>query len=160
MIIAFTDAADETKLLAAALAELTRAGDVVLLAGDLGPGKTAFAQGFGRALGIDEPITSPTYTLVSQYSGRLELKGEKLLKRKVFRLAGQMQPIEGIERRRLARACLDRGDEHRGDPTGGNPTMPELTALAQAKLAFVEEVFTLCARYHVSAFASIRGIST
>jgi len=88
-------------------------------------------------------------------SGRLELKGEKLLKRKVFRLAGQMQPIEGIERRRLARACLDRGDEHRGDPTGGNPTMPELTALAQAKLAFVEEVFTLCARYHVSAFASI-----
>lgn len=73
MIIAFTDAAAETKLLAAALAELTRAGDVVLLAGDLGAGKTAFAQGFGGALGVTEPITSPTYTLVSQYSGRLEL---------------------------------------------------------------------------------------
>lgn len=73
MIIAFTDAAEQTKQLAAALAELTRAGDVVLLAGDLGAGKTAFAQGFGAALGIDEPITSPTYTLVSQYSGRLEL---------------------------------------------------------------------------------------
>lgn len=73
MIIAFTDAAQETKLLAAALAELTRAGDVVLLAGDLGAGKTAFAQGFGAALGVTEPITSPTYTLVSQYSGRLEL---------------------------------------------------------------------------------------
>ena len=73
MIIAFTDAASETKRLAAALAELIRPGDVVLLAGDLGAGKTAFAQGFGAALGIDEPITSPTYTLVSQYSGRLEL---------------------------------------------------------------------------------------
>lgn len=73
MIIAFTDAPSETKLLAAALAELARAGDIVLLAGDLGAGKTAFAQGFGAALGIDEPITSPTYTLVSQYSGRLEL---------------------------------------------------------------------------------------
>jgi tRNA threonylcarbamoyladenosine biosynthesis protein TsaE len=73
VIIAFTDAAAETKLLAAALAELTRAGDVVLLAGDLGAGKTAFAQGFGAALGVREPITSPTYTLVSQYSGRLEL---------------------------------------------------------------------------------------
>jgi len=73
VIIAFTDAAAETKRLAAALAELTRAGDVVLLAGDLGAGKTAFAQGFGAALGVTEPITSPTYTLVSQYSGRLEL---------------------------------------------------------------------------------------
>jgi tRNA threonylcarbamoyladenosine biosynthesis protein TsaE len=73
VIIAFTDAATETKALAAALAELVRPGDVVLLAGDLGAGKTAFAQGFGEALGITEPITSPTYTLVSQYSGRLVL---------------------------------------------------------------------------------------
>ena len=73
MIIAFTASADETKQLAAAIAELTRAGDLILLAGDLGAGKTAFAQGFGAALGIEERITSPTYTLVSQYQGRLEL---------------------------------------------------------------------------------------
>jgi tRNA threonylcarbamoyladenosine biosynthesis protein TsaE len=59
--------------LAAAIAELCRAGDVVLLAGDLGAGKTAFTQGFGAALGIIEPITSPTFTLVNQYRGRLEL---------------------------------------------------------------------------------------
>ena len=73
MIIAFTASAHETKQLAAAIAELARPGDVVLLAGDLGAGKTAFAQGFGAALGIAEPITSPTFTLVSQYTGRLEL---------------------------------------------------------------------------------------
>ncbi len=74
VIIAFTSSATETKQLAAALAELARPGDVILLAGDLGAGKTAFAQGFGAALGIDESITSPTFTLVNQYtSGRLEL---------------------------------------------------------------------------------------
>jgi tRNA threonylcarbamoyladenosine biosynthesis protein TsaE len=56
-----------TTAVAAALAELSREGDVILLAGDLGTGKTAFAQGFGRALGVTEPITSPTFTLVHSY---------------------------------------------------------------------------------------------
>ena len=73
MIIAFTSSAKESSQLAAAIAELVRAGDLVLLAGDLGAGKTTFAQGFGAALGVTERITSPTFTLVSQYSGRLEL---------------------------------------------------------------------------------------
>jgi tRNA threonylcarbamoyladenosine biosynthesis protein TsaE len=58
---------DDTHAVAAALAELSREGDVILLAGDLGTGKTAFAQGFGRALGVSEPITSPTFTLVHSY---------------------------------------------------------------------------------------------
>ena len=65
---------DGTHAVAAALADLSRAGDVILLAGDLGSGKTAFAQGFGRALGVTEPITSPTFTLVHSYdSGGLTL---------------------------------------------------------------------------------------
>src|SRR6187397_2811596 len=52
---------------AGAIATCSRAGDIVVLSGEMGAGKTAFAQGFGRALGVDEPITSPTYTLVHSY---------------------------------------------------------------------------------------------
>jgi tRNA threonylcarbamoyladenosine biosynthesis protein TsaE len=58
---------DATHAIAAALASLSRAGDIILLAGEMGAGKTAFAQGFGRALGVTEPITSPTFTLVHSY---------------------------------------------------------------------------------------------
>lgn len=57
----------DTAAIAGAVATLVRAGDILLLAGDLGTGKTAFAQGFGAALGIDEPVTSPTFTLVRTY---------------------------------------------------------------------------------------------
>ena len=64
---------DQTRALAAALSELARPGDLILLAGELGVGKTAFAQGFGAALGVTEAITSPTFTLASQYEGRLDL---------------------------------------------------------------------------------------
>ncbi|WP_208026710.1 tRNA (adenosine(37)-N6)-threonylcarbamoyltransferase complex ATPase subunit type 1 TsaE [Rhabdothermincola sediminis] len=73
MIVAATHSPEETKALAASVAELTRAGDLILLAGDLGAGKTAFAQGFGRALGVEESITSPTFTLHRRYRGRLPL---------------------------------------------------------------------------------------
>lgn len=64
-----------THAVAAAIAGVARAGDVIVLAGEMGAGKTAFAQGFGRALGVTEPITSPTFTLVHSYplSHRLTL---------------------------------------------------------------------------------------
>ncbi len=58
-----------TRDLAAGLAGACRPGDVVLLEGDLGAGKTAFAQGFARGLGVGGPVTSPTFTLVRQYRG-------------------------------------------------------------------------------------------
>ena len=65
---------DATNAVAAALAALSRSGDVILLAGEMGAGKTAFAQGFGAALGVTEPITSPTFTLVHSYeAGRITL---------------------------------------------------------------------------------------
>jgi tRNA threonylcarbamoyladenosine biosynthesis protein TsaE len=68
-LIATTDGVDATRALAAALAELARPGDLLLLVGELGAGKTAFAQGFGRGLGIYEAITSPTFMLARQHEG-------------------------------------------------------------------------------------------
>lgn len=62
-----TASPSETREVAAAIARLTRSGDIVLLTGDMGAGKTVFAQGFGAALGVAEPMTSPTFTLVNSY---------------------------------------------------------------------------------------------
>ncbi len=65
---------DDTHAIAAALATLARTGDLFVLAGEMGAGKTAFAQGFGAALGVAEPMTSPTFTLVHSYDlGRITL---------------------------------------------------------------------------------------
>ncbi|WP_244406394.1 DUF3800 domain-containing protein [Thioalkalivibrio sp. K90mix] len=86
----------------------------------------------------------------------LELKGKKLLKRKTFRLAGQMDPIPPERRSELARACLTKGEaQRRGDIGATGPTRKELTALAQAKIAFVDHLLEICARYRVRTFASI-----
>ena len=64
----------DTRAIAAAIAGESRAGDLLVLAGEMGAGKTAFAQGFGAALGVTEPMTSPTFTLVHSYPiGRLTL---------------------------------------------------------------------------------------
>ena len=73
MIRARTRSPEDTKSLAACLAELAQPGDLLLLVGDLGAGKTTFAQGFAAALGISEPVTSPTFTLAREYHGRLLL---------------------------------------------------------------------------------------
>lgn len=52
-------------------AKTLHAGDVVLLQGDLGAGKTVFVKGIARALGIEEEITSPTYAYMNDYDGKL-----------------------------------------------------------------------------------------
>jgi tRNA threonylcarbamoyladenosine biosynthesis protein TsaE len=56
-----------TQRVAAALLPLLQAGDVVILTGELGAGKTAFTQGLARAAGVTDPVTSPTFTLLRSY---------------------------------------------------------------------------------------------
>jgi tRNA threonylcarbamoyladenosine biosynthesis protein TsaE len=70
-----TRSQDDTEQFAGRLAAELRAGDVVLLSGPLGAGKTAFVRGLARGLGIDpEDVSSPTFTLVHDYrGGRLRL---------------------------------------------------------------------------------------
>jgi tRNA threonylcarbamoyladenosine biosynthesis protein TsaE len=69
-----TNSPEETKSLAARLATRLQAGDVLTLEGDLGAGKTTFAQGLAAGLGIEEPVDSPTFTLIKEYEdGRLPL---------------------------------------------------------------------------------------
>ena len=79
-------------------------------------------------------------------ANRSELKGKRMLKAKVFRLAAQSPPFAEDERKELAKRCLDNGLGAR---------QSELTALAQAKIAYVNEVFEICSRYRCRAFASI-----
>lgn len=62
-----TDSPDSTRALAARLADRLTPGDVVALHGELGSGKTCFSQGLAAGLGIDAPVTSPTYTIINEY---------------------------------------------------------------------------------------------
>ena len=78
-VVLNSPSAATTREVAEAVAALCVPGDVLLLSGDLGAGKTTFAQGFGRALGIFEPITSPTFTLVRQYEVPVASTGVRTL---------------------------------------------------------------------------------
>ncbi|HAK58319.1 MAG TPA: tRNA (adenosine(37)-N6)-threonylcarbamoyltransferase complex ATPase subunit type 1 TsaE [Lachnospiraceae bacterium] len=64
---------DDTYRLGERIGREAKAGDVYLLDGDLGVGKTVFAKGVAAGLDIDEPVTSPTFTIVHEYEGRLKL---------------------------------------------------------------------------------------
>lgn len=75
-----------------------------------------------------------------------EIKATNFLNRKTFRLAMQMPPIDLFERTPLAKEALDNGD---------SVTRKQLTALAQAKLSYVRQVFQLCQQYRCKVFASI-----
>jgi tRNA threonylcarbamoyladenosine biosynthesis protein TsaE len=83
----------ETSSLAEALAAGFRGGEVVLLSGDLGAGKTAFVKGLARGLGVDpREVVSPTFVLLTRYRGRLTLHHADL-----YRLAGGDDAEIGLE---------------------------------------------------------------
>ena len=64
-----TNSPMETEAIGAALSKILTPGSVIAYRGDLGAGKTAFSRGLARGLGIQDPVTSPTYTIVNEYLG-------------------------------------------------------------------------------------------
>jgi tRNA threonylcarbamoyladenosine biosynthesis protein TsaE len=79
---------EQTWEVAAALMESLEPGTVIALHGDLGAGKTCFIQGLAAAMGITDPITSPTYTLIGEYEGRMKLNHIDL-----YRLANSVEAL-------------------------------------------------------------------
>ena len=68
-----THSATETEEAGKSLAEKTIPGTVIAMRGDLGAGKTAFVRGFASALGVSERVTSPTFTIVNEYDGKIPI---------------------------------------------------------------------------------------
>ena len=81
-----TDGPEATEALAARLATALEPGDVVLLSGELGAGKTTFVRGACRALGVTGPVTSPTFTIGRRYEGRVPVSHLDL-----YRLSGGLE---------------------------------------------------------------------
>jgi tRNA threonylcarbamoyladenosine biosynthesis protein TsaE len=89
-VVVDTRSADETQDLAATLALAAKPGDRIALVGELGAGKTQFAKGFARGLGVREVVNSPSFTLMAEYSGRVPLFHQDL-----YRLSGAEEALAG-----------------------------------------------------------------
>jgi tRNA threonylcarbamoyladenosine biosynthesis protein TsaE len=90
-VVVHTDTPDDTKRVGAVLARFLRPGDTVLLGGELGAGKTTLTQGLAAALGVDEPVTSPTFVLVHSYK---TAAGWELLHADIWRLEHLQEVID------------------------------------------------------------------
>lgn len=84
----------ETMALGRRLASLLHSGDVILLSGDLGSGKTAFASGIAEGLGVEERVTSPSFVIVRTYTGLMPFTHVD-----VYRLqsSGEFEDLELVE---------------------------------------------------------------
>jgi tRNA threonylcarbamoyladenosine biosynthesis protein TsaE len=85
-----TTSATATRSLGAALAAVARPGDRIALLGPLGAGKTQLAKGFAAGLGVTDEVTSPSFTLMAEYAGRLPLFHLDL-----YRLSDSAEALEG-----------------------------------------------------------------
>ena len=90
--------------LAAEVAATLKGGDVLLLTGDLGAGKTTFTQGIAKALGVTEPTTSPTFTIVSEYEVTKHETIKRLVHADLYRLGA---PQSTPARRSLGEGRVD-----------------------------------------------------
>ena len=90
--------AGETRRLGRCLGALLRPGDLLLLAGPFGAGKTTLTQGSAHALGVREPVTSPSFTLVNQYRGADRRRGPVLYHVDLFRIGSAAEAFDlGLE---------------------------------------------------------------
>src|SRR5829696_4686236 len=106
-LVIIADSPAETAAIGEALAGCLRDGDVVLLHGDLGAGKTTLAKGIASALGIQDVVSSPSFSLVNEYDTGLESAVTRLYHLDLYRLRGEddlasigfddfMPPADGI----------------------------------------------------------------
>jgi tRNA threonylcarbamoyladenosine biosynthesis protein TsaE len=89
-----TASPEETEAIGAALAQELAPGDVVTVSGELGSGKTTLVRGACRALGVETPVTSPTYTIGNRYPGRVPVSHLDLYRFQGFSAAewGDLEP--------------------------------------------------------------------
>ncbi len=80
---------EQTREIGSRLGRRLRLGDLVLLHGDLGAGKTTFAQGIGRGLDVTDVVQSPTFALVHEYEGWIEGQPGRLYHLDLYRLGGE-----------------------------------------------------------------------
>jgi tRNA threonylcarbamoyladenosine biosynthesis protein TsaE len=123
-----TDSAEQTRACAAEVAALASAGDIFVLAGELGTGKTVWVQGFARGLGVVDQVTSPTFTLVRPYTG----KTLQLLHADVYRLDRLSEVVD--------LGLIEQLDEGMASRSGGSVACIEWGDLAEPALPadFVE----------------------
>ena len=102
-----TDSAAETASIGHALADWLRDGDVVLLHGDLGAGKTTLAKGIAAALGVDAVVSSPSFSLINEYDASHAVAATRLYHLDLYRLQSEddlasigfgdfMTPVDGV----------------------------------------------------------------
>jgi len=136
-----SDSAEETRAIGRRLAAGLRAGDVLLLHGDLGAGKTTFTQGIAAGLGIAGPVPSPTFTLVNEYTGAGHLS---LYHLDLYRLSGLSET-----------ASL--GYEEDLEPTDGSTVVewPERAGLLLPETYLLVSLVAGCGAIHRLEFATV-----
>jgi len=107
---------DDTRGIAQAIAKLVRASDMIVLIGEMGSGKTTFSQYFAEALGVAEPVTSPTFNLLHNYAGsRLKLHHADLYR---LERTGELDDLGLIELQEAGGVMLVEWGDVVGDALG------------------------------------------